>query len=88
MAETPLRKLRTALGMKAIDIADACDLEQSTYSKAENAPNGYRTSADVASRIVEYFGGAIALEHVLFPERFPDYGKNFPGFRSSTGVKS
>jgi transcriptional regulator with XRE-family HTH domain len=84
---TPLRKLRTALGLDGKTVADACGLEQSTYSKLENDPD-YVTSARSAQAIVEYFGGALTLDHVLFPSDHPDYLKNFPPIRSSTAVKS
>jgi transcriptional regulator with XRE-family HTH domain len=70
---TPLKKLRTALGLRAIDVAAACELEQSTFSKIETAANGYRASSEAAAKIVNYFGGALNLDHVLFPEKHPEY---------------
>src|SRR5688572_21912154 len=74
---TPLRKLRVALGLNGKDVADACGLEQSTYSKIENFANGYRGSSAAARAIVDYFGGALTIDQVLFPEDWPDYLKKF-----------
>jgi transcriptional regulator with XRE-family HTH domain len=74
---TPLRKLRTALGLNGKDVADACGLQQSTYSKIENAPDGYRASTEAARAIVDYFGGALSLDQVLFPSEWPGYLKKF-----------
>jgi transcriptional regulator with XRE-family HTH domain len=84
---TPLRKLRLVLGLDGKAVADACGLEQSTYSRMENDPD-YVSSARRAQAIVDYFGGALSLDQVLFPRRHPDYLKNFERFRSSTGVNS
>jgi transcriptional regulator with XRE-family HTH domain len=69
---TPLRKMRTALGLKGVDVARACSLEQSTYSKIENNP-AYRASPDAAEKIVHFFGPPLTEEMVLYPDRFPRF---------------
>jgi DNA-binding XRE family transcriptional regulator len=69
---TPLRKVRIAVGLSGVDVANAVDIAQSTYSKLEAEP-GYRTSADVAERIAKFFGPPLTEEMILWPERFPRF---------------
>jgi transcriptional regulator with XRE-family HTH domain len=69
-ALTPLRKLRTRLGLSQIDVAEAVGITQSSYCKIER---GDRARPEAAEKIVAYFGPPLTEEMVLYPDRFPRF---------------
>ena len=70
-ATTPLKKLRKARGLSQTDVAKAVGIDQATLSRIEGGTYGPRKDAYLA--LAKYFGSAISLEQIIFPERFEDY---------------
>ena len=71
IATTPLKKLREARGLSQTDVAKATGIDQATLSRIEGGTYGPRKQAYLA--LAKYFGSAISLEQIAFPERFEDY---------------
>lgn len=75
MDETPLRKVRLALGVTQMEVSKAIGIDQSTYSKIEA---GEKASADVAAKIAAFFGEPLTEIHVLYPDRFTRFMEKAP----------
>lgn len=70
--KTPLRKLREARGLTQEDVAVKLGMDYSTYGKIET---GYTSNPrrEPLEAITNFFGPAITVEMIIYPERFPDY---------------
>jgi putative transcriptional regulator len=70
---TPLRRLRKQRGLSTTEVGAAIGVDQSTYSRIETTG---KTTPETAAKIVAYFGpGFITELHVLYPDRYPDFGE-------------
>lgn len=66
---TPLKRARLDLGINQETLAAALGISQAHISSLENRKE--RASADLAEKIVEYFGSHNITEvQILYPERF------------------
>ena len=70
-SETPLYKLRHAVGVTIIEVSLAIGINNGNLSKLERGLN--RASPDTAAALVAYYKGAINELHLIYPERFPDW---------------
>lgn len=70
-AATPLKKLREARGLSQSKVAKAAGIDQATLSRIEAGTYGPRKQAYLA--LAQYFGSAISIEQIIYPERFEDY---------------
>ena len=67
---TPLRKLRLSRGLTQAEVARAIGCEQPAYSRMEA---GIGCLAQNAEKIAKFMGSAITEQHILYPDRYPDY---------------
>ena len=70
-AVTPLKKLREARKIRQSDVAEAVGIDQGALSKIEAGAHAPRKETALA--LAKYFGSAISLEQIIFPEKFEDY---------------
>lgn len=70
--KTPLRKLREARGLTQEEVAQQVGMDYTTYGKIETGytPNPRKEPLEA---ITKFFGPALTVEMIIFPERFPDY---------------
>lgn len=67
MPDTPLRKIREAMGVTQSEVATAIGVDQSTFCKVEQ---GAGCTRDTAERIVGFFGEPLTELHVMYPSRY------------------
>lgn len=74
--ETPLRKCRFDEGISLITLALDCGTSLSTLSRLERGVS-INASAGICHLILErYQHYGLTLEHLVYPERFPDFSIN------------
>ena len=67
--DTPLKRLRAQRGLTLQEVAAAVNSDTGNISRIEN---GKQQSADLAEKLVEFFGkGAISELEILYPDRYP-----------------
>lgn len=71
--KTPLRKCRFDEGISLITLARDCATSLSTLSRLERGVS-INASASICHLILErYQHNGLTLEHLVYPERFPDF---------------
>jgi transcriptional regulator with XRE-family HTH domain len=69
-AATPLRAAREARGLTTYAVADAVGVNQSQYTRVENARS--KASPELANRLAKFFGNVVTRDQILFPEDYAE----------------
>ncbi|EHR5466045.1 helix-turn-helix transcriptional regulator [Vibrio parahaemolyticus] len=72
-SSSPLQKCREHCGLSLVQLAEKCHTTRSTLQRIEKG--SYRNpSGQVCYRILKQFEKyGLTLEHLIYPERFPDF---------------
>ena len=76
----PLKKIRLLMNLSVIDVGKRLDIDSGHVSRIERGL--YKPRKEIMSRLIDLFHPHITVDHILFPENYPDWSPNLPNIKN------